>query len=314
MHQAGILGESFSDAKEYGWHVRNDGHDWNKMVTSIQDHIGSLNFGYRTALRDNGVTYLNAFGSFIDAHTLAATKKNGKIETMTANRILIAVGGRPSYLDVPGAEECCITSDDIFSLPEAPGRTLCVGASYISLETAGFLTALGYDTTVAIRSIPLRGFDTEIAEKIVGYMERHGTKFMRDSQPCAFEKRAGGKIAVKVKNTVFGNEFETEFDTVILAVGRHAVTAGLNLGAAGVRVNTITPGFFPAEQNRKILFHEDGSPTARTESIMGHTPMGRFGEAEELIGAAVFLASHQASSFVTGSDIRVDGGFLSQTI
>ena len=87
MHQAGILGESFSDAKEYGWHVRNDGHNWNKMVTSIQDHIGSLNFGYRTALRDNGVTYLNAFGSFIDAHTLAATKKNGKIETMTANRI-----------------------------------------------------------------------------------------------------------------------------------------------------------------------------------------------------------------------------------
>lgn len=84
--------------------------------------------------------------------------------------------------------------------------------------------------------------------------------------------------------------------------------------AAGVRVNTITPGFFPAEQNRKILFHEDGSPTARTESIMGHTPMGRFGEADELIGAAVFLASHQASSFVTGSDIRVDGGFLSQTI
>ena len=59
-------------------------------------------------------------------------------------------------------------------------------------------------------------------------MERHGTKFMRDSQPCAFEQRAGGKIAVKVKNTVFGNEFETEFDTVILAAGRHAVTAGLN--------------------------------------------------------------------------------------
>jgi NAD(P)-dependent dehydrogenase (short-subunit alcohol dehydrogenase family) len=82
----------------------------------------------------------------------------------------------------------------------------------------------------------------------------------------------------------------------------------------GVRVNTITPGFFPAEQNRKLLFNDDGSPTARTNSIWAHTPMGRFGEARELVGAAVFLASAKASSFVTGSDIRVDGGFLSQTI
>ncbi|MDB6034812.1 MAG: Short-chain dehydrogenase/reductase [Verrucomicrobiales bacterium] len=82
----------------------------------------------------------------------------------------------------------------------------------------------------------------------------------------------------------------------------------------GVRVNSITPGFFPAEQNRKLLFNDDGSPTARTKSILGHTPMGRFGNSEELVGAAVFLASSKASSFVTGTDIRVDGGFLSQTI
>ncbi|MCW5555024.1 MAG: SDR family oxidoreductase [Verrucomicrobiae bacterium] len=82
----------------------------------------------------------------------------------------------------------------------------------------------------------------------------------------------------------------------------------------GVRVNTITPGFFPAEQNRKLLFNEDGSPTSRTEAIWGHTPMKRFGAAEELTGAAVFLASSQASGFVTGTDIVVDGGFLAQTI
>jgi NAD(P)-dependent dehydrogenase (short-subunit alcohol dehydrogenase family) len=82
----------------------------------------------------------------------------------------------------------------------------------------------------------------------------------------------------------------------------------------GVRVNTITPGFFPAEQNRKLLFNDDGSPTARTRAIWGHTPMNRFGEARELIGAAVFLASAQASSFVTGTDLRVDGGYLAQTI
>lgn len=83
---------------------------------------------------------------------------------------------------------------------------------------------------------------------------------------------------------------------------------------SGVRVNSITPGFFPAEQNRKLLFNEDGTPTDRTRSVWAHTPMKRFGEAHELVGAAVFLASHAASSFVTGADIRVDGGFLSQTI
>jgi len=82
----------------------------------------------------------------------------------------------------------------------------------------------------------------------------------------------------------------------------------------GVRVNSITPGFFPAEQNRKLLFNDDGTPTARTKSIWGHTPMGRFGEASELVGAAVFLASQKASSFVTGTDLRVDGGYLSQTV
>jgi NAD(P)-dependent dehydrogenase (short-subunit alcohol dehydrogenase family) len=83
---------------------------------------------------------------------------------------------------------------------------------------------------------------------------------------------------------------------------------------AGVRVNTLTPGFFPAEQNKKLLFNEDGSPTPRAQQILGHTPMQRFGSEDELIGACVFLASHAASSFVTGSDVCVDGGFLAQTI
>lgn len=82
----------------------------------------------------------------------------------------------------------------------------------------------------------------------------------------------------------------------------------------GVRVNSITPGFFPAEQNRRLLFNEDGSPTPRAKSILDHTAMQRFGQPDELIGTAVYLAANKASSFVTGTDFRVDGGFLSQTI
>jgi NAD(P)-dependent dehydrogenase (short-subunit alcohol dehydrogenase family) len=82
----------------------------------------------------------------------------------------------------------------------------------------------------------------------------------------------------------------------------------------GVRVNAISPGFFPAEQNRALLFKEDGSYTERGGQIIGHTPMARFGEEEELAGAVVWLAAPRASSFVTGQNIVVDGGFSAVTI
>lgn len=82
----------------------------------------------------------------------------------------------------------------------------------------------------------------------------------------------------------------------------------------GIRVNAISPGFFPAEQNRRLLFNEDGSYTERGGQIIGHTPMARFGEPRELAGAVVWLASARASSFVTGQNIVVDGGFSSVTI
>lgn len=82
----------------------------------------------------------------------------------------------------------------------------------------------------------------------------------------------------------------------------------------GVRVNAISPGFFPAEQNKALLFKDDGSYTERGAQIIGHTPMARFGSAEELAGAVIWLASHRASSFVTGQNIVVDGGFSSTTI
>ncbi|MEE2658481.1 MAG: SDR family oxidoreductase [Candidatus Latescibacterota bacterium] len=84
--------------------------------------------------------------------------------------------------------------------------------------------------------------------------------------------------------------------------------------APQVRVNSITPGFFPGEQNRRLLFNADGTPSERGEQILSHTPMARFGEPEELVGAAVFLASPAASLFITGEDLRVDGGFLATTI
>lgn len=79
-------------------------------------------------------------------------------------------------------------------------------------------------------------------------------------------------------------------------------------GTAGVRVNTLVPGFFPAEQNRKVLTEE------RVGQIMGHTPMKRFGEAQELVGATLLLASDKAGSFITGHELIVDGGYACMTI
>lgn len=88
------------------------------------------------------------------------TKKDGETIEITAKHILVATGGRPSFLDdVKDCRKNVLTSDDIFSLKGNPGKILIVGASYIALECAGFLLAYGYDVTVMVRSIFLRGFD-----------------------------------------------------------------------------------------------------------------------------------------------------------
>lgn len=144
------------------------------------------------------VKYFNSFATFKDAHTIRLENAKGVVEEVTADKIIIAVGGRPSYPDIPGDKEFGVTSDDFFSLKKAPGRTLVIGASYVALECAGFATALGYDTTVMVRSILLRGFDQDMAEKIGFYMDKNGTKFIQKATPAKLEKLDGpdGQITV----------------------------------------------------------------------------------------------------------------------
>jgi NAD(P)-dependent dehydrogenase (short-subunit alcohol dehydrogenase family) len=119
----------------------------------------------------------------------------------------------------------------------------------------------------------------------------------------------GGSI-INISSVSSGPPLSKVFTYSITKGGVNQITQFLarELAPHRVRVNAILPGFFPAEQNRKLLTEE------RTASILGHTPMGRFGEARELVGAAVYLASEDASSFVTGSILRVDGGFTAMTI
>ncbi len=123
------------------------------------------------------------------------------------------------------------------------------------------------------------------------------------------EQGEGGSI-INVSSASSGPPLSKVFTYSITKAGINNMTQFLAREWAPhkVRVNAVAPGFFPAEQNRKLLTEE------RTAAIMGHTPMGRFGEAEELAGAVVWLAAEAASSFVTGTLIRIDGGFTAMTI
>ena len=91
-------------------------HDWSKMVKNVQSHIKSLNWGYKSDLIKLKVKYYNSYASFVDQHTIRLENAKGVVETVTAAKIVIAVGGRPSYPEIPGDKEFGITSDDMFSL------------------------------------------------------------------------------------------------------------------------------------------------------------------------------------------------------
>lgn len=93
------------------------------------------------------------------------------------------------------------------------------------------------------------------------------------------------------------------------AISNFTQGLAVHFSRTGIRCNAIAPGFFVTKQNEKLLFNEDGTPTPRTGKILGSTPMNRFGEAQELLGTLLFLVSKEASGFVNGVVIPVDGGF-----
>ncbi len=93
------------------------------------------------------------------------------------------------------------------------------------------------------------------------------------------------------------------------AVSNFTQWLAVHFAKQGIRVNAIAPGFFVTNQNKALLFNDDGSPTPRTNKILAATPMGRFGEAEELLGTVEWLLNNEKSAFVTGVTVPVDGGF-----
>jgi thioredoxin reductase (NADPH) len=240
MHQASLLRHAITEAQAFGWNLPDKiTHKWEGMVEEIQSHIGSLNWGYRTSLKDQNVIYKNAYASFKDDHTLELRDKSGKVSELTSDKFVICTGERPRYLDIDGDKEHCITSDDLFSLPYCPGKTLVIGASYVALECAGFLVGLGLDVTVMVRSILLRGFDQQMAEMVGRYMEQHGTKFIKECVPVKIEKLQDGQPGLYrvTGRTQSGTDVVDTYNTILVAVGRDPCTNKIGLEKINVALD-----------------------------------------------------------------------------
>uniref|UniRef100_A0A2R9C9V0 thioredoxin-disulfide reductase (NADPH) n=1 Tax=Pan paniscus TaxID=9597 RepID=A0A2R9C9V0_PANPA len=234
MHQAALLGGLIQDAPNYGWEVAQPvPHDWRKMAEAVQNHVKSLNWGHRVQLQDRKVKYFNIKASFVDEHTVCGVAKGGKEILLSADHIIIATGGRPRYpTHIEGALEYGITSDDIFWLKESPGKTW--HPTDVALECAGFLTGIGLDTTIMMRSIPLRGFDQQMSSMVIEHMASHGTRFLRGCAPSRVRRLPVGQLQVTWEDRTTGKEDTGTFDTVLWAIGRVPDTRSLNLEKAGV--------------------------------------------------------------------------------
>ncbi|KNH04015.1 thioredoxin reductase [Perkinsela sp. CCAP 1560/4] len=235
MHTAALCGETLHTfAPKYGWVSDQPARcDWGTLRENVLMHIKSLNFGYNVELRQKGVFYHNALASFdpIDTHTVHLRDARGEVKSVTARHIVLAMGGRPTIpLDCPGAREHCITSDDLFRLEKDPGKTCVIGASYVALECAGMLAGIGRSTTVLMRSIPLRGYDRDMSEKVTSFMEEvSGVRFVKGVVPIRVEFDAAQGKRVVYWRSADGSEAHDLFDTVLFAIGRTPETKNMNL-------------------------------------------------------------------------------------
>lgn len=305
MHYASLLGQGFHDASNLGWKIQPNGisHDWSELVDSVRNHIRMLNFRYRTGLRKKNVEYINALAKFHSPNTLIF-EKDGKTEYLTAKNIVIATGGRPHIpSDIPGAKEFGITSDDIFFLDRNPGKTLCVGGSYIALECAGFLRELGNEVKVAVRSILLRGFDRQCADKIGSYMRDDlDIEFIYNNMPVSITKQSNGKLQVIFeKDPKTGNQHVELFDTVLFATGRQPDLKGLDLLKAGVLIN---------EKTGKLLVNEYEQTNIPHIFGIGDVIEGK----QELTPVAIRTGEYLAQRLFNKSTKKMDYDSIATTV
>ncbi|MBC5797830.1 glutathione-disulfide reductase [Sphaerospermopsis sp. LEGE 00249] len=223
MVYASHFPELFTDAVGYGWSAVKSSLDWEKMITAVNNEVDRLNGIYQKMLDNSQVEILQGYGKLIDNHTIVVGER-----TVTADKILIAVGGKPTKPDIPGIENA-ITSDEIFHLKTQPKRMVILGGGYIGSEFACIMNGLGTEVTQITRAdMILRGFDDDLRSEIQQGMTNHRVKILNHTQIIGFEKDAEG-IKVKVRK-----DGESE-DTVVVdavslaALGRKPNTQNLGL-------------------------------------------------------------------------------------
>jgi glutathione reductase (NADPH) len=181
------------------------------------------------------VEHIEGWAKIIDAHTVQV----GDTE-YTADRLVIATGGRPLLPGIPGAE-LGITSDGFFELPEQPKRVLVAGSGYIAVELAGVFAGLGSETQLVIRKDRvLRSFDCMLSDELMEAMQKDGVALANGVIPASVEKTAEGLVLHAEDGRRFG-----PVDCILWAIGRGPNTDGLGLDAAGVE--TDEAGFVPTD-------------------------------------------------------------------
>ena len=225
MVNAAEYGAWAEDAAAFGWSFENHGHDWAKLAAARDAEVARLSGIYGRLLGNAGVTSFDARATFLDAHTLDVGGKR-----VTAERIIIAVGGVATRLDIPGAELGLI-SDDIFTLKALPKRVAVLGAGYIAVEFACILKGLGAEVTLVHRApLPLRGFDEDIRSAAAEALVAQGIACHAGVSPTRIEARGAERVLHLSDGTT------QVFDAVFFCTGRKPATEGLGLELAGVRL------------------------------------------------------------------------------
>ena len=221
-------GAAINSAEGYGWSVDNVQFNWTKLRDAIQAEVTRLSSIYANILDKNGADLFSERAEFVDNHTVKLTTSGREI---TAETILIAVGGRPWMPEIKGVEHA-IMSDDAFTLDVLPERALIIGGGYIASEFAGIFAGLGVKTVQAYRGDRLlKGFDPDVREKAGDIQNRNGIDTRFNLSPTEIKKTSGGYIVSFDDGSKIGT------DLVFMATGRRPHTADLGLENAGVKTD-----------------------------------------------------------------------------